>query len=174
MIGMMLTTATQAGSKGFTAIFIDISGGNFFESKIYKAFSDEYPNSKERELCWESRATGGKSFELIIKKAIPRDLTPDIARSIWNGNKEQATLAQRIIGQAKSPQGQSIDGLYLINAKDGRITLMSLGSRQIIGKKNPSTKISILWDETHPKQGALDFDIALCKISHPLDFGFSP
>jgi hypothetical protein len=172
--GMLITLNAQAGSKGFTVVFIEIGDSNFFESNVYKAFSTEYPDSKERRACWDGRATGGKSFELIIKKAIPNGLTRDVAKSIWEGSREQTKLAQRVIAKAKSPKSQSIDGLYVINAQDGRISIMALGSRTPIGKRNPSQKLTISWDELHPQQAALAFDMALCKISHPLDFGFSP
>jgi hypothetical protein len=67
-----------------------------------------------------------------------------------------------------------VDGIYLIDAKDGKLTLMALGSRGPLGSKNPTPKATIPWNEADPATGAAEFDLALCRASKPLGYQFNP
>jgi hypothetical protein len=153
---------------------MEIGGQGFYQSKLYKTFSEGFPDSRQLRECWESHATGGKAFDLIIKKAIPDGITQAMARAIWNGDSQVQRSAQLILAKAKAPNQQSIDGMYVIDAKAGHITVMVLGTRAPLGPKNPSPKLTVKWNEEQPSHGASDFDLALCTVSHPLDYGFSP
>jgi hypothetical protein len=164
-----------AGAKGFTAIFLEIGETDFYASKVFSVgFVEGFPDSKERRDCWSDRATGGKTFELIIKKALPEGLTNEVAKSIWDGDRKAARKAQQIMAKAVAPNHQEIDGLYVIDARGGRISVMALGTKAPLGPKNPSHKLTIPWNEDNPEQGAADFDLALCRVSRPLDYHFSP
>jgi hypothetical protein len=165
-------TTAFAGSKGFTVVFLEIGDAGFYTSKVFAA--DSFPDSQERRDCWSGHATGGKSFNLTIVKAIPEGLTSDMAKSIWAGDQKAARKAQQVMTKAVAPNHQDIDGLYVIDAHDGHISVMALGTKAPLGAKNPSRKLTIPWKETDPEQGAADFDLALCKVSRPLDYHFSP
>jgi hypothetical protein len=167
--------ASYAGSKGFTAVFMEIGGQDFFNSRVFAVgFTEGYSDSKERRDCWSDHATGGKSLDMVIKKAIPEGFTIEMAQAIWDGDKKVAKKAQQIMASTTAINHQDIDGLYVINAKDGHISVLALGTRAPLGPKNPSRKITIPWKEDAPEQGAADFDLALCRVSRPLDYHFSP
>ena len=154
---------------------MDIGGSDFFSSAVYRNLAaGDFTETRARRDCWGSRATGGESFELVIKKAIPEGLTTDMAKSIWSGDQMAAKQAQQIMAKAKAPNRQDIDGLYVIDARDGHISVMALGTKAPLGAKNPSRKLTIPWKESDPEQGAADFDLALCRVSRPLDYHFSP
>lgn len=110
----------------------------------------------------------------MIRKTIPEGLTTDMAKAIWSGDQKAAKQAQQIMAKTKAPNHQSIDGLYVINARDGHISVMALGTKAPLGTANPSRKLTIPWKESDPEQGAADFDLALCRVSNPLDYHFSP
>lgn len=174
MLLIALSTHGWAGSRGFTVVFLDISDPSFYETKVFSAHREGFPDSKQRRDCWSDHATGGKALDQIIKKAIPEGLTTDMAKSIWAGDQKAAKQAQQIMAKAKAPNHQSIDGLYVINARDGHISVMALGTKAPLGAANPSRKLTIPWKESDPEQGAANFDLALCRVSSPLDYHFSP
>ncbi len=168
------THAAWAGSRGFTVVFMDIGSPSFYDTKVFLAYREGVLDSKQRRDCWSDRATGGKALDHIIKKAIPDGLTLDMAKSIWSGDKKVAKQAQQIMAKTKAPNRQGIDGLYVIDARDGHITVMALGTKAPLGAKNPTRKLTIPWNEADPEQGAADFDLVLCRASKPLDYHFSP
>jgi len=174
VFGVLWMPAAFAGSKGFTAVFMNIGDPKFYESAVYLAFTNGFPDSQKLRDCWESRATGGKSFEWVIKKKLPEGLTQDMAKAVYDGNAEAAKTTQAILKKSKSSNGGEVDGMYVIKADKGAISVMALGSKGKIGPKNPSRKVVVPWNESSPEQGAADFDLALCKVSKPLDVGFSP
>jgi len=174
MLSVVWMPAAFGGSKGFTAVFMSIGDPNFYQSNVYMAFTNGFPDSQKLRDCWESRATGGKSFEWIYKKKLPEGLTQELARAVFDGNAEAAKKAQAILTKARSDEDKEFNGMYVINAQDGLITVMALGARGRVGPKNPSKKVVVPWGGNNPKQGAADFDLALCKVSKPLDFGFNP
>ena len=167
-------SASHAGMKGFTAVFMDVGGQNFYESRVYKAFTDGYPAMQKNTDCWNSRATGGERFKWVIRKKIPKGLTQEMAQAIWNGDKKTTKAVQKIIAKGTASDGENINGMYIINAQNEKISLMSLGINDSPKVKNPSRKITIKWNETNPSQGAIDFDLALCRVSNTLDVGFAP
>jgi hypothetical protein len=172
----LLASHAMAGSRGFVAVMMDIGGENFFESRVYGKNRDtEFVASDKLMDCWNRSATGGGRFDWIIKKNVPPGLTQDLAQAIWDGNKSAMKQVQQIMRKAQSPDGHNeIDGMYIIKAQKGKVSLIALGSRGPIGNTNPSTKISIPWNEKEPSQGAADFDLALCSASKPFGFGFKP
>lgn len=172
----LLACHAIAGSRGFVAIIVDIGSENFFESDVYvkRRDADFMPSDKLMD-CWNRSATGGGRLDWIIRKKIPPELTPELAQAVWDGNKSAMEQIRQIMRKAKSPDGHNeIDGIYIIKAQKGKISLIALGSRGPIGNKNPSSKISIPWNEKEPSQGAADFDLALCSVSKPFGFGFNP
>jgi hypothetical protein len=174
-LGFLMASSSYGGAKGFTAVFLSLNGEIFFSSQVYKNLGDgEFPETHARRDCWGSRATGGESFELMIKKAIPDGLTTDMAKAIWAGDQKAARKAQQVMTKAIAPNRQHIDGLYVIDARGGRISVMALGTKAPLGSKNPSRKLTIPWKEDNPEQGAADFDLALCRVSSPLDYQFFP
>lgn len=172
---LFVAPLSNGGTKGFTVVMIDVGGQGFFDSKFYKANADgDFLQSNKWHECWESRATGGKSFEMVVKNKIPSGLSREVAQAIWDGDNSGAKKAQKILLRSKAPNGKALDGMYVIDAREGLISVMALGTRGSIGPKNPSRKISVPWNESEPQKGAAEFDLALCSISHPLDFGFAP
>jgi hypothetical protein len=169
-----LSMTVWAGSKGFTVVLMEIGGQGFYESRTYGALLDGFPDSQVSRDCWSARATGGKDFETMVRKAIPAGLTTNMAKSIWVGDQKAAKSAQQIMAKAIAPNRQHIDGLYVIDARDGRISVMTLGTKAPLGSKNPSRKLTIPWTEDNPVQGAADFNLALCRVSRPLDYQFFP
>lgn len=172
----LLTCHAIAGSRGFVVVMADIGSENFFESDVYVKRRDaDFMPSKKLMDCWNRSATGGGRLDWIIRKRIPPELTQELVKAVWDGDKSAMKQVQQIMKKAKSPDGHNeIDGMYIIKAKKGKIFLIALGSRGPIDNKNPSTKISIPWNEKDSSQGAADFDLALCSVSKPFGFEFNP
>jgi len=165
----------MAGSRGFIAVMVDLGNQNFFNLAVYSTLRNGFAVKSEARDCWNGSATGGDRIDNLIRKKLPLGITQTLAQAVWSGDKAASQEMQAILKKAKEPDGHNdVDGIYLINAKDGKITLMALGSRGPLGKRNPTPKITIAWNETDPAAGAADFDLALCRASKPLGYHFNP
>lgn len=156
-------------------VFVDIGEHHLFESNMFNAFNRGIPQLKKASRCWDASATGGKAFDLIIMKKLPEGMTQDLARAVWAGDPDAARKAQLVMKNAgRRYNGNSIDGLYVLEGKGGVISMMSLGSRAKLDANNPSRKIKAPWNDADPESAAAEFDYALCSIVRPLGVGFSP
>lgn len=173
---MFLSSETFAGSRGFTVVLIGIGDTDFFNSQTYLAFRDgEPPRLTISQQCWNERATGGGSIDKYARIDIPVGLSKEVANAIWNGDKKAMMFAQKILRKGNKFSGsRGYDGMYILDVKNGKISLLGFGAREKIGPKNPSGKISIEWNQTAPFETATNLDHAFCKVSKPLDYGFSP
>ena len=104
VLGVLWMPAAYAGFKGFTAVFVNVGGSRFYESAGYLAFTNGFPDSQKQIDFWESRATGGESFEWIIKKNLPEGLTQEMATAIYDGNVGATKKAQSILAKARTPE----------------------------------------------------------------------
>lgn len=175
-MAMLPITTASAGSRGYVAVMMSIGEKSFFDSEVYKKnLSGEFSLNRKIEDCWNQQATGGARVAWTIRKKIPDGLTVEMARATWSGSLSAASAMQRILSKSIAPDGYNeVDGLFIVSAGDGKITIMALGSRAPLGEKNPSKKVTIPWNEKDPRTGAAAFDLALCSVSSPLGVGFGP
>jgi len=165
-----------AGSKGYTAVMIDIGGVEFFQSNTFHSYADgDLSITSAWEDCWINRSTGTDDrFEEIIRKKLPDGITKKLAIAIWNNDQTAMKRAQQLMKAARKNYKFDINGMYVLKSEAGKISIMALGTQQAIGRKNPSRKITIPWTDEDPERSAAEFDLGLCKVSEPFDYEFGP
>jgi len=177
LLTLLSSVPCFAGSKGYTAVLMNIRQLDFFETKTYIANRDgDFDATPQWKECWRHRGTGAEipPFEMIIRKKLPDGMTKEIAAAIWNGDQAAMKQAQQIMKGAGRSYGFEINGMYILKSEKDTISMIALGVRAPLGDKNPSAKLTIPWSDADPKKSATDLDIALCKVSKPLDFHFGP
>ena len=98
-------------------------------------------------------------------------MTVEVARSVFNGDKEAIDKTRNILRRYKDNKvGSGYDGLYIIKYVNATLTVMGVSART--GKTKTITNVII--DSNDKKKAALALDKALCLAAQPFDEGFQP
>lgn len=164
-----------AGERGYYAVAVDISGvPKLWGSPAYMYYTDDSVVSDENmpdpnEKCWSKRKSGDYRISIFARKKTPPELTVEVARSVFNGDKEAIDKTRNILRRYKDNKvGSGYDGLYIIKYVNATLTVMGVSART--GKTKTITNVII--DSNDKKKAALALDKALCLAAQPFDEWF--
>jgi len=170
----MVIQIAFAGTKGLDVKLENLGDTNFYQSPIFKQFSNDLENDYFDE-CWQHLGDGISGIH-YLNFGFLRLINGHTLQDVWSGKTEVITRIRKSLHQVDAhTTSDGYHGMYIIYPKDGYLTIMGVSANA--DPKKGLTGISpvikgIKLDQSKPKEGAKIFERSLCRVSKPFNIGF--